>query len=331
LRKPAVGLVAERGLAFPPSWIVGLVGLVIGVVVVLQILIPYRMDATAFIALGEDSAAITHYVLERLDDPVTRPLGHDGKFFFIQANDPWFLDPEETAAVLDKPFYRGQRMLFPLIVGGFGAFPPEAIVWAMLVTNLLALGAGAWVTSALAARWGASPWFGLSVPLNIGLLFEIWIGGAGVVAIAFGLVALFALSRDRDAVGILLMAAAALTREVMIGFAAGVLVLDCIEGRRPRWRLVAVPLLAMAVWHAYLRLRLTGIQGLGASWFILELPFVGLARAVPRWTDTSDLVSTAAILILVGAFAVAARRSRLTIVWGALPFVGLATVLSVQV
>jgi hypothetical protein len=331
LAKPAVGLVVERVHAFPPPWIVGVLGLVIGIIVALRILIPNGMDATPFIALGEDSPAISRYVEERLQDPVTRPLGHDGKFFFIQANDPWLLHPAETGAVLDRPFYRGQRMLFPLIAGGFGAFPPELIVWAMLATNLLALGAGAWLAAVLATGWGLSPWLGLAVPLNIGLLFEIWIGGAGVLAFAFGLAALYALSTGRNAAAVVLMTMAALTREVMVGFAAGIVVLDWIQGRRRRWRLVAVPLAAMALWHAYLRLRLTGIHGLGASWPIVDLPFVGLARAVPRWTDTGELITTLAILAVVGAFILAARRSRLPIVWGALPFAGLATVLSVQV
>ena len=58
---------------------------------------------------------------------------------------------------------------------------------------------------------------------------------------------------------------------------------------------------------------------------------VGIWQALQSWaTDLGTLVVGVAMLVIVVAFTVLAIRSRLPIAWGALPFVGLATVLSVN-
>lgn len=310
--------------------LVGFVGLGIGVAIALRLLVPNGMDPTVFLAFGEDAPIQTEYARERVGAVTTREdLGHDGKFFFIQANDPWFLEPEGNAAVLDRPTYRGERMLYPMIAGGFGIFPPGLIVWSMLVTNLLALAIGATLVARLAVQWNASAWLGLAVPLNVGLIFEIGMGGAGVVAYVFCLGALCALVDGRGWLAAFLFAAGALSREVMVAFALGVVVLCWLEERRIRWRLVITPLVAMALWYAYLRWRLVGISGTGGGGEIFAPPFMGMLRSFASWIrDPSDLILNVSMLFLIGVFTLRAFRSRLPIVWGAIPFVGLATVLS---
>jgi len=311
---------------------VGIVGLLIGTVFVLRILIPNGMDPTTFLTLGDDAPVQTEYARRLLGDVATRPnFGHDGKFFFAQANDPLYLQPERHAVVLDRPFYRGHRMLFPMIAGGFGLFPPGVIVWSMLVTNLLAMGVGALLAARLAIRWGASPWLGLAVPLNIGLILELEIDGAGVVAYACCVGAVYALVTDRAWAAALLFAGAALARESMLAFAVGVFVLHWLEHRTFLWRIVSVPLLAMAVWHVYLRFRLAGVSGVGQRLENFAAPFVGIWQAIRLWAkDPGDLFTGMAILVILVVFTVLAIRSRSPIAWGALPFVGLATVLSVH-
>ncbi len=312
--------------------LVGAAGLAIGLTIVLRVLIPNGMDPTIFIALGEKAPIQTAYARRVLGDVQTRPnLGHDGKFFFAQANDPWYLQPEANAAVLDRPIYRGQRMLFPMIAGGFGLFPPRVVVWSMLVTNLLALAIGALLAARLASFWNAPAWLGLAVPLNIGLLYEIVIGGAGILAYTCCLGAVYALITDRTSAASLLFAAAALSREVMVAFAVGVFILYLYQ-HRAVWRIVIVPIAAMAIWNAYLRFRLAGVTGLGDGLSIFAAPFVGLWQAFRSWAaDPSLLVVSIAILAVVVTFTILALRSRLPIAWGALPFVALATTLSVHV
>ena len=330
------------------AWIVGIVGLLIGTVFVLRILIPNGMDPTTFLTLGDDAPVQTEYARRLLGDVATRPnFGHDSKFFFAQANDPLYLQPERHAVVLDRPFYRGHRMLFPMIAGGFGLFPPGVIVWSMLVTNLLAMGVGALLAARLAIRWGASPWLGLAVPLNIGLILELEIDGAGVVAYACCVGAVYALVTDRAWAAALLFAGATLAREwrdrILECVREGVDIIDhgdasdaecldaMLEHRTFLWRIVSVPLLAMAAWHVYLRFRLAGVSGVGQRLENFAAPFVGIWQAFRLWAkDPGDLFTGMAILVILVVFTVLAIRSRSPIAWGALPFVGLATVLSVH-
>jgi hypothetical protein len=316
-----------------PAWVVGAVGLAIGMGIVLRLLIPANMDPTIFLALGDAAPAQTRYAQQLLGDVATREnRGHDGKFFFIQANDPWHLHPEANAEFLDRPIYRAQRMLYPMVAGGFGLLGPGLVVWSMVITNVIGLGVGAFLAARIASLAGASPWLGLAVPLNIGLLFELWIGGSGILAYTFCLGAVYALALGREGTAAALFAAAALSRETMLVFAVGVLALIWLEHRRLAWKLVIVPSIAVAIWNAYLQVRLMGIPGGRDTWPFFGLPFVGLAEAFRAWArDPSYLVLNLAILVLVVAFVARAIRDRSAIVWGALPFVPLATLLSIYV
>jgi len=316
-----------------PPWLVGAVGLAIGSVIALKVLIPNAMDPTIFIALGEDAPVQTEYAVRLLGEVTTRrDFGHDGKFFFAQANDPWYLEPDQNAVVLDRPAYRGQRMLFPLIAGGFGFFPPSVVVWAMLITNLLAMAIGAFLAAKLATSWGASAWLGIWVPLNIGLLFELDIGGAGIVAYACCLGGLYALVAQRTWLAPILFAAAALSREVMVLFAVGVFALWWLDRRELPWRIVVTPLIAMAVWYVYLHERLAGVPGVGGGTENFAPPFVGLAEAFRWWIrDPINLLYDLPLFAVIVAFVPLAFRNRSPIGWGALPFVALAMILSVNV
>jgi hypothetical protein len=315
-----------------PASSVGIIGLAIGAVIMLRVLIPTGMDPTIFIGFGDQAPIQTAYARRLLGDVETRPnLGHDGKYFFAQANDPWYLQPEQHAAVLDRPVYRGQRMLFPMIAGGFGLFPPSVVIWSMLVTNLLALGIGTMLAARLAMLWNAPSWLGLAVPVNIGLLYEIVIDGSGVVAYTCCLGALYALATDRSTTASVLFAAAALSREVMLAFAVGVFILYLYR-QRALWRIVVVPLVAMAIWFLYLRSRLAGVSGVGGGLRAFAPPFVGLWQAMQSWVGKpGDLAVSIVILVIVVTFTILASRTRLPIAWGALPFVILATMLSVHI
>ena len=316
-----------------PPWLVGLVSLAFSTALALRVLFPNAMDPTVFVAFGDQSPIQTPYGQRVLGHVTTRHGGgHDGQSFFIQANDPWYLEPEEHAALLDRPLYRAQRMLFPMIAGGFGLFAPWTVVWAMLVTNLLALAFGGFLAAKLSMEWGGPAWLGLWVPLNVGLLFELDIGGSGILAFVCCLAALYALVRERVWLSATLFAAAALSRETMVAFAAGVFALWWLDRRRALWPIVLMPLGAMAVWDAYIWFRLRGVHGVGGGTGNFGLPLVGVAQAARSWADEPlDLLLSVVFIAAVAAFVPLALRGRLPIAWGALPFVALAIVLSVNV
>jgi hypothetical protein len=142
---------------------------------------------------------------------------------------------------------------------------------------------------------------------------------------------LYALATDRTTAASVLFAAAALSREVMVVFAVGVFILYLYQ-QRALWRIVLVPLVSMTIWSLYLRSRLAGVSGVGGGLQAFAPPFVGLWQAVRSWAgEPSDLVVSLVILVIVVTFTILALRTRLTIAWGALPFVILATMVSVHV
>jgi hypothetical protein len=144
--------------------------------------------------------------------------------------------------------------------------------------------------------------------------------------------ALYALVDERPWLAALMFAAAALSREVMVLFAVGVFVLWWLDRRELPWRLVVTPLVAMAVWYVYLHVRLAGVPGVGGGTETFAPPFVGFSEAFRSWVkDPTNLFYELPLLAVIIAFIPLAVRSRLLIAWGALPFVALATILSVNV
>jgi hypothetical protein len=313
-------------------WLVGAASLAISVAIALRVLIPYGMDPTIFVSFGDRSPVQDAYVRERLGEVTTRGVsGADGKFFFVQANDPWLLDPQRNAALLDRPVYRSQRMMYPLIAGGFGLFPPHMIVWAMLAINLVAMALGAALVASLASIWGRSPWLGLLVPLNIGLIFELTIGGAGILAYALCLAGLFALTKHHIWAASMLFGAAALSREAMVLFPAGLLCLSWLYQRQAIWRIVAVPVGAVVLWHMYIRIRLNGVSGMGVVWGGFAPPFYGMFKGFEWWLRYPHLLINIGVIVILVMFVPLALRSRSPMAWGALPFVALVIILSENV
>ena len=289
-------------------------------------------DITSFVAFGEDDPVRADYGRERLGEVFLRPdLGHDGKFFFIQANDPFLLDPEANASYLDDPVYRAQRMLYPVLAGAGGAASPEVIVWLMLLINLVGLGLGALAVGLIATHMGASAWWGLAFPLNVGLISEMSLDGAGVIAAAAGFAAVAAIQRERSLLGIGFLVMAALSREVMVIVAAGCALWLWRHGRKQLAVLAAsMPVLAVALWSMFVRIRVeSGSSGAGER---LGWPFVGMWDAFEDWIrEPVDLAIGVVLILLLVLFVRRVLLSDSLVGWANLGFVALALLLTVEV
>ena len=313
---------------------VGSVALVLATVAAIRLLAVSGWDPTAFTAFGEDSVEITAYAEEKLDRGVkTRVLqGHDGKFFFVLANDPLLLQSEENAAVMDRPIYRSQRMFYPLVAGAGGVLPAGAIVWAMIVTNVIGLAVGSWATGSIAAKHGASPWWGLAFVLNVGLLSELYIDGAGILAFALACLGALALEEDRSALASLAFVASVLTREVMLVFVALVALFWLIRRKSVPW-LVAVPAgLAVIAWGLYVRLQLSAYANTDQVREITLIPFSGLLGAITSGRATpADYLLMVLVIALMMVVSVRAWKSEVFLTWGAVGFAVLAPFLTIYV
>lgn len=313
--------------------VVAIVGFLFSSLIAVRVLWETDWDATVFVAFGEEAIPTREYAEARLGEIYVRPAqGHDGKFFFVQSNDPWVLDPEQNAQVLDRPLYRSQRMLYPVLAGGAGLFGPETVVWAMLVVNLLAMGVGTWVTSQIAMDMGGSPWWGLAFALNLGFISEINIGGAGVIAAAAAFAAVLMFMRDRTTAGVGFLVLAALSREAMLLAAAGTALWLWLANRRKVAVLTAVvPGVVVAIWAVYLRLRIGGgtvtsqVQEIG--W-----PFAGFVEAFESWVgDPLNLAVGVAMMLLFVVYTKRVLSARHLVGWAFVGFVLLGILFTEQV
>lgn len=313
--------------------VVGLVAMALSSLMAVRVLSEVGWDPTIFVAFGEEATPTREYAEDRLGDVFLRPAqGHDGKFFFVQANDPWVVDPESNAQVLDRPLYRSQRMLYPVLAGGAGLLDPRAIVWAMLLVNLIAMGVGTWATAQIAMEMGGSAWWGLAFALNLGFISEINIGGAGVVAAAAAFAAVLMFMKDRVPLGIALLGVATLAREAMLIAVAGTALLLWIQRRRRTAVATAlIPGLAVVMWAAYLRVRIG--EGVVAS-EVQEIgwPFAGFIEAFQSWSeDPIDLAVGVVMMVLFVLFTRRVLISRHLVGWAFLGFVLLGIVFTEQV
>jgi hypothetical protein len=322
-----------KGDGLSPTLKVGAAGFAISAIFSLWILYQVDGEITIFTAFGDPSTEISMYAEDRLGEIFHRVNeGHDGKFFFVQANDPWILNPSENAQILDRPIYRSQRMFYPVLASGGGLLGPEAIVWSLLVVNVIAMGIGSWATAGIAQALGGSAWWGLAFALNLGLTSEVNVSGAGVVATASAFVAVYLFYSGRLSWGVAMLTLAALSREVMLVVALGCAVWFWTRHRlRSAVATFFIPLAAVAIWAVYLRLRIDWVSGVEEVQEI-GLPFVGLWQATGNWfVDYLDLAAGVLIVGILVSFAVRAIRSRELLGYGFLGFVFLSTLLTEQV
>ncbi|MGC2240470.1 MAG: hypothetical protein WA726_06495 [Acidimicrobiia bacterium] len=313
--------------------LLGLIAIVFSGLLVARNLAAAEWDPTLYTAFGEKATPTRVYAEAKLGEVFLRPeQGHDGKFFFVQANDPLLIHPDENAQVLDRPLYRSQRMLYPLLAGGGGLFSPEVIVWSLIVVNMLALAVGTIATSFVATSMRLSPWWGLAFTFNVGLISEMNIDGAGVVAAAAAFGAVAVLQRGRYSWGVTLLALSALSREPMLIAAAGSAwwFWRYRTNKKVALYLFLVPSALVGLWAIYLRMRIGAADLVNPnSPDSLALPFVGLAKAFSSWMgDPMDLLVGCTMVVVLAVFARRALIDRKLVGWAFLGFVPLSVVLS---
>ena len=219
---------------------------------------------------------------------------HDGAYFYKIARD--VLHPDVAAANLDRPHYRLQRILFPLLARmihpvGIG----DGLVWSLLAVNLAGLFLGGVATGALSVTLRGPPWLAAVFPLLPGCLFSLRLSTPDALALAFVLGAVAASLRSRFWLAVVLGVAAALTKETSLILLVGLLVY-----RRDKQgvALVAIPAAAAGAWFVWLHV-LPLPAGPDPDVIEFTAPFGGWADVVRFWwkipeTPGRDAALTAA-------------------------------------
>jgi hypothetical protein len=273
-------------------------------------LAPVDWDPAGVIGVGEDDPIRIEFAELAFDReiPLSGTVGHDGRFFFIQAMDPLLLDPSANAAFLDRPTYRAQRMLYPALAGLAGPAGPDAVAWAMVGVNVVAFVVGTLGTARLAWLYGVSPWWGLAFAANPGVRFELDIAGGGVVAFAAVVWGLVFIRQSRFGPAVLSLSLGVLAREVMLVAVVGAALAKQVGNRRDRVLIAAGPIAAAAGWWAYVQLR-AGDLASEAAVQELGVPFQGFIGAFRLWLESPgiDMVMgftylTLSLLMVIRAF-----------------------------
>ena len=266
--------------------VLGAVGLLLGSALAVRILSEADWNPTVMVRFGEDWTEQNEYARSMLgDDIVIAPQGgHDGRFFFIQGMDPFYVEPEVHAVQLDRPTYRAQRMAYPTLASLGGLLGPWETTWGLIVVNILALGVGTYFTAMVAMKFGLSHWFGLAFLVNPGILVEQNINGGGIIAVAALMAGVYYAMSDRFGVAAVALTVAVLARETMLIAVVGIVLYQLLIAKRKEWVLVW-PVVGAVAWWGFLRMRIE--DGVVQDTEALGLPFVGLFQAAQRWFQSS--------------------------------------------
>jgi hypothetical protein len=281
--------------------LVALVGVLFSAYMVGSLLASSDWNPTLLIKFGEEGSQ-KEYGQRYFDDLLLAvDQGHDGKYFYIQASDPFYLHPESHATFLDRPTYRAQRMLYPTVAGGFGLFAPSITAWSMIVVNLIVLGFGTFLTARLAQVLGLSAFYGLAFALNPGVFISVFIDSADVFAMAFAVTALFFTLKNQFWVASIAMTFAVLSRETMILVAIAIIAYTW-QRKRTFHISFLLPFAVGALWWVFVHLRIGYLDGSIQDTAAVGVPFKGFVEAMSFWLsnpgNAADLVSGVALMLI---------------------------------
>ena len=245
--------------------------------------------------------------LAQRSDPSFRLRGdsgfYDGAYFYAIARDP-AATGEAHALIEEAPYRYGHPAYGWLAWLASGGGRPGAVPDALLAVGLAAILAAGIGASLLAGSLGWTPWGGLAVALNPGLVLSVNVDTTeplGAALLAFGL---FAHGRGRRWWAFALFAALCFVKEPLVLVPVAIAAWDV--WRRRGTPVVAAAVVPVGMWWLYLRIHL-GAFPFGQGTQRLTAPFEGWILALrdaasQSWNpgiDTAQLGQAAVPLIIV--------------------------------
>ena len=152
-----------------PAVACGLVALALGIVAVWVSVAPFNGRLSALVRMAHQDPIVE---FTRFDpDWVYGGTHYDGIYFFTMAIDPLALGrPHE---LIDLGANRYGKPAYAWVAGALAGFDPRAVPLTLVVVGLASLYVAGLAASRVAARLGLSPWLGLAIALNPGLIFAV--------------------------------------------------------------------------------------------------------------------------------------------------------------
>jgi hypothetical protein len=264
--------------------------------------------------------------LARATDPDFRFVNYhgrgDGVYYYAIARDPLARGDEHELFVWAP--YRYGHPGFGWAAWLLSAGNAELIPLAFLILNLTGLGVAAAAASLISRELGHSPWGGLAVALNPGLVYATTIDTNEPVSAALLALVLLAWLRGRWKLGLPAVAALCFMKEWFVLVPVGLAVWELLQLQRTglsstltRIAAIAASVAPFALWYLYVVVHF-GSWPAAPAGELLQLPLTGWAQTARRAADmgmqTFDQVlvghATLPLLAVVGlAFAVGTVRA----------------------
>lgn len=205
--------------------------------------------------------------------------GYDGQFIYYIAQD---INPTTVAKKLDRPSYRYQRVLLPIIAHILSLGNIKILPWLLVAIVVVSHFLGTWAVSKLLEGWGINTWYGLVYGLWVGFLLSIRL--ILPETLAYGLIAggFLAYIQKRYKISGLLFGLGLFAKEVTILFVCAAL-LDSLFRRK--WRvslyMMVFSILPYTIFQGFLWSTF-GNPGFGSGGAMATpfelIPFMGLFR-----------------------------------------------------
>lgn len=238
-----------------------------------------------------DTSPLLPVIEAELGEIRTDPVhGHDSQLYYGVGLDP---TGEYVPELIDNASYRYRRILYPLVASLFGLVGGHALLWGMVVLTILSTGFASGAVGYLARRYRRSDWLALVVVLNPGVWLGVRLITTEPMAIALMLAGLWMFLERRRGVT-LIFTLMGLTREMFLITPAGL----AVDRPAKRWRLIAIPALALVAWMVWVDWRMGDGFGGGGN---IGLPFQGISEAIVTWGSVGirDLLYLAFALVSV--------------------------------
>ncbi|HEX2296823.1 MAG TPA: hypothetical protein VHN37_16140 [Actinomycetota bacterium] len=251
---------------------------------------------------------------------------YDGVYFYAVATDP--LATGEAHAVIDKGAYRYGHAGYGWLGWIASAGQASAAPVALLMLGFAGLAVAAIAISRLSAALGWTPWGGLAIAFNPGLIYALTSLTSETVGAAFTALALLAWVRGRYVWGAAAAAAACLVKEPFVLVPAALALWEVYRwfahrdlGRSVRRiALLSIGPVLFACWYVYIRVQFGEWSFEATEGFFAVPPFgwleaIGNASSMAAGADLESQLGAASapLLAAVGAAMIAGLVRAVTV------------------
>jgi len=279
-----------------PAWTVpaacGLVALVVSLAAGLVVMQPKDMRPSALVRMTVQDPIATKAIEADSDFVLYASDHYDGIYFWAIAQDPVLTNEEHR--LIDLPGARYGHPMFSWVALLLSFGKASTVPLGMFLLNLISMGVAGGSASLIARRMGLSPWAGLVVALNPGLIYAVTVSTSEAFGTMVLLLSILAWMDKKWALAGICMVVLCLAKEpyVLVPIALGSW--EVVARRRYGGSAIRPPLtpllwgpIALLLWQLYLRSQL-GYWAFTDPLEVFAFPLRGWLETMRMAVDAGD-------------------------------------------